>query len=248
MLQKNIKLNPNPIIECVAEIVFDRNVDILPSAVFGKVYSELKQKFEDVENLPLYQLPEDIRLSDENLKNKPWHKFSNKDFDILVGATVLAIVVKEPYQRWDIVKEQINFVFSVFQKVNITNSITRIGLKYIDKFKIPLINNINLKIASEIGVNETNELQLRTILPKKDELIAKIGIMNNVTITYKGNKESEVSLLDIDIYKNFEEKDSCDFEKAKEIFEKAHLYQKELFSKLITKEYLQKNNIKVENE
>lgn len=91
-------------------------------------------------------------------------------------------------------------------------------------------------------------MQLRTILPKKDELIAKIGIMNNVTITYKGNKESEVSLLDIDIYKNFEEKDSCDFEKAKEIFEKAHLYQKELFSKLITKEYLQKNNIKVENE
>jgi uncharacterized protein (TIGR04255 family) len=165
----------------VAEIVFDRNVDILPSAVFGKVYSELKQKFEDVENLPLYQLPEDIRLSDENLKNKPWHKFSNKDFDILVGATVLAIVVKEPYQRWHIVKEQINFVFSVFQKVNITNSITRIGLKYIDKFKIPLINNINLKIASEIGVNETNELQLRTILPKKDELIAKIGIMNNRT-------------------------------------------------------------------
>ena len=151
-------------------------------------------------------------------------------------------------KRWHIVKEQINFVFSVFQKVNITNSITRIGLKYIDKFKIPLINNINLKIASEIGVNETNELQLRTIFTKKDELIAKIGIMNNVTITYKRNKESEVSLLDIDIYKNFEEKDSCDFEKAKEIFEKAHLYQKELFSKLITKEYLQKNNIKVENE
>ena len=52
----------------------------------------------------------------------------------------------------------------------------------------------------------------------------------------------------LDIYRNFEEKDSCDFEKAKDVFEKAHLYQKELFSKLITKEYLQKNNINVENE
>ena len=38
--------------------------------------------------------------------------------------------------------------------------------------------------------------------------------MNNVTITYKGNKESEVSLLDIDIYKNFEENFFCSLQKT----------------------------------
>jgi uncharacterized protein (TIGR04255 family) len=116
---------PCPIIESVAEVIFDRNLDIEPSAVYGKVYDKLKQRYSNVENMPIYQLPEEIRLKDDNLKNKPWHKFFNEEFEVLVGGNIVAVVAKKEYQGWTKYSEEINYVFDVFQATNISSSITR---------------------------------------------------------------------------------------------------------------------------
>ena len=240
------KISPCPIIESVAEVIFDRNLDIEPSAVYGKVYDKLKERYPNVENMSIFQLPEEIRLKDDNLKNKPWHKFYNESFEVLVGGSIVAIVAKQEYQGWTKYSEEIEYVFRVFESAKITSSITRVGLKYVDMFEIPIVNKIGISLTSDIPIDETLEIQLRTVLPEKNSLRAILAIMNNVTIEYKGASKENVSLLDIDVYKIYEKKDSCTYSNAIDILNKSHQYQKELFFKLVKNKFLTDNGYKIE--
>jgi uncharacterized protein (TIGR04255 family) len=231
-------VEPCPIIEAVAEVIFDRNLEIEPSAVYGKVYDELKSRYSITENMPISQLPEAIRMQDENLKNKPWYKFSNENYSVMVGANVFAIAVSEPYKGWLNFKHEIQTVINIFSKAGITDSISRIGLKYIDLFAFPIINGIDMHIKSDLAINNEQEIQIRTSLPEKNDLSAVIGLLNNVSIVYKGESKEKISMLDIDIYKKYEIQNSCKLEEVEDLFEKAHLYQKELFFKLASIEFL----------
>lgn len=246
MSKRNI--TPCPIIESVAEIIFDRNVGIEASALYGKIYDKMKERYNMVENLPIYQLPEEIRLKDENLKNKPWHKFYNDNFEVLIGGNVIAIVAKKEYQGWTEFKKQINYVFDVFKDENITDSISRVGLKYVDMFEVPIINKINIKINSSLPINETLEMQFRTVLEEKNSLKAVLAIMNNVNIEFQNVQKENISLLDVDIFRLFEAKNSCDFSSALKILEEAHDYQKELFSELVSDDFLIENGCTVDRK
>lgn len=237
---------PCPIIESVAEVIFDRNLDLEPSAVYGKVYDKLKQRYSNVENMPIYQLPEEIRLKDDNLKNKPWHKFFNEEFEVLVGGNIVAVVAKKEYQGWTKYSEEIKYVFNVFQESNISSSITRIGLKYVDMFECPIVNKIGISLSSDLLIDENLEIQLRTVLPEKDSLNAILAIMNNVKIEYRGEAKENVSLLDIDVYKIYDTKDSCNYSDAIKILNDSHQYQKELFFKLVKESFLTEHSYTIE--
>lgn len=242
------KVTPCPIIESVAEVIFDRNLDIEPSAVYGKVYDALKKRYQSVENMPIYQLPEQIRLNDDNLKNKPWHKFYNKNFEVLVGGNIVAVVAKKEYQGWTAFSDEINYVFNVFEAANISSSITRIGLKYVDMFGFPIVNKIGISISSDLAMDEKLEMQFRTVLPEKDSLNAILSIMNNVRIEYMGEALENISLLDIDVYRIFDIKDSCNYKEAIKILGDSHQYQKQLFFSLAKEEFLTQNGYNIERE
>jgi uncharacterized protein (TIGR04255 family) len=243
------KITPCPIVESVVEITYDRNTAIEPNAVYGKVYDQLKNRYSNSENLPIFQLPEEVRLNDKNLKNRPWHKFSNENYEVLVGGSVLIVISKQEYQGWSQYKEEIDIVFKIFQNQNIFSSITRIGLKYVDLFSCPIINKINISVSSSsLSLSEVFETHVRTVLPKENELTAIVAIMNNVSIEHKNETKNDVSLLDIDVFRLFEQKDSCNYKKAIEILEEAHQYQKELFFKLVSEKFLRENGYTIEIE
>lgn len=240
------KITPCPIIESVVEIVFDRNLGIEPGAIYGKVYDKLKSRYDIVESLPISQLPEDLRLNDPKLKNKPWHKFSNELFEVLIGGSVFVIVSKNEYKGWTNYSEEINYVFSVFKELAIFSSITRIGLKYVDLFDFPIINNIGITVESRLKIDESLEMQFRTVIPEKYGLKTIIAVMNNVSIEHQGEEKSNVSLLDIDVFKVYESKDECNDKEALSVLKNAHEYQKELFFKLANEEFLKKYNFTIE--
>ncbi len=242
------KITPCPIIESVVEIVYDRNLGIEPGAIYGKVYDELKLRYEKVESLPISQLPEDLRLNDPKLKNKPWYKFSNELFEVLIGGSVLVIVAKKEYKGWTKYCEEINYVFNVFKKSNIFSSITKIGLKYVDLFEFPIINKIGINIGSSLPINESLEIQFRSVIPEKYGLNGIVAVMNNITIEHLEEIKQNVSLLDIDVFKVYEAKDECKYEEAIKVLENAHKYQKELFFNLVNEDFLVKNNFCVEKE
>ena len=115
-------------------------------------------------------------------------------------------------------------------------------------FEMPIINKIGISLSPALPVDESSEIQLRTTLPEKNSLNAIIAIINNVSIEYQGVSNKNVSLLDIDVYKTYESKDSCNYEEAIKILKESHLYQKELFFKLIKEDFLIKYKFKIEKE
>jgi uncharacterized protein (TIGR04255 family) len=241
------KITPTPIIEAVAEIIFDRNHEIEAGAVYGKVYDDIKKKYPEVENLPIVQLPEKIRIEDENFKNKPWHRFSNEKYAVLVGGNVVSVVVKDKYLGWSDYYNEIEEVLNIFTKANITDSISRIGLKYIDLFDFPIVNQIDMSLSSQsLDIDHSGEIQIRTSLPAVNSLNAIIGVLHNVTIEYKEQQKENVSLLDVDVFRKFDVQGECQMEHVLDLFNQAHDYQKELFFKLVTHDFLIKNNFKVE--
>jgi len=234
-------VTPCPIIEVVSEIIFNRNMTIEPSAVHGKVYDKLKARYSKVENLPIYQLPEVIRLEDENLKNKPWHKFSNSAYSVMIGANVISIVALEPYSCWSEYKKEIAFVLDLLLETDIVASVTRIGLKYVDKFDYPIIGQINLGIKSSLNILESQEMQIRTSLSTKEDMSAIVSIANAVSLVYKDQKQN-ASILDIDVFHKYENAGEHDIRDVMPFLDKAHDYQKELFFDLIPKKFFTKNN------
>lgn len=242
------KITPCPIIETVIEIIYDRNLDIDPNAIYGKIYDSLKDRYPTIETLPIFQLPEEIRLNDSNLKNKPWHKFCNDFIEVLVGGNVLVLVVKNEYKGWSYCINEINYVFNVFEEAKIFSSITRIGLKYVDLFNIPIINKIGINLSSTLSIDDRQEMQFRTVIPEKDGLNAIVAVMNNVSIEHLGENKPNVSLLDIDVFKVYESKDECDYEKALIVLNNAHKYQKDLFFNLVHEKFLTENGFNVEKE
>lgn len=237
---------PCPLIEVVAEIIFNRKHEIEPSAVYGKVYDALKKIYPDAENMPIFQLPETIRLEDENFKNKPWHKFSNSDYAVLIGANVIAIVAKEEYPGWSKFFQEIKNVLTIFSSAEIVDSVSRVGLKYIDMFEFPIVNEIDISLISGLAIDNTREIQIRTNLPEKDGLSVNVGIMNNISIILKEEAKENVSLLDIDVFKKYDSDGECDIDQSLKILDEAHNYQKELFFSLAKKDFLEKNNYTVE--
>ena len=64
------KITPCPIIESVVEIRFDSAIPA--EAIFGVVYNAFNDIFPNKPiNLPILQIPEQIRNSDPNLQYKP---------------------------------------------------------------------------------------------------------------------------------------------------------------------------------
>lgn len=238
------KVIPCPIIEVVAEVIFSRSNDMEPSAVYGKVYDGLKEEYPITEKLPIFQLPEDIRLKDDNFKNKPWYKFSNDNYSVLVGASVVAISAND-YPGWTAFSQEIDKIFTIFGQANIVKSMNRIGLRYVDKFDTPIVNEIDIKLSSEIGIDNQREIQIKTALEPREGLNATLNIVNNVTVNLQDKKTDNASILDIDIFWN-NEADSCTLHDSKQIFNKAHTYQKELFFKLVKEDFLTKNGFTIE--
>ncbi|MDZ7758957.1 MAG: TIGR04255 family protein [Desulfovermiculus sp.] len=64
------RIDPCPIVEALYEIRFEPNY---PSdAIFGLIYKAMKQEFDSFEKLPILELPETIRSTDDVLEYKPY--------------------------------------------------------------------------------------------------------------------------------------------------------------------------------
>lgn len=92
-------LNPCPIVDALVEIRFKANFP--PDAIYGIVFKTLKNKYPVTEDLPIMQLPSQARNSDPNLIGSPFYKFSNDDFTVQIGPTVMTVSSYPEYAGWE---------------------------------------------------------------------------------------------------------------------------------------------------
>lgn len=228
-----LHLGNSPLIDCVIELRFE--TDLVKSAVFGVIYNCIKEMYPGiVYNLPISQLPEQIRVSDPNLKYKPIYRLENDNTILQIGTDVLCISSKMPYIGWN---EFHNISVNIITKVmalGFIKRISRVGFRYVN-FVEGDIKDL-LKMSFQLDDNTFNTLNIRTKIDKD-------GFSNNLFFSNDTFfKQKKGSMIDIDTSKEYN--DDSFVNNIESELQNAHQCEKELFFSLLKEELLQRFNPK----
>lgn len=227
-------INPCPIVEAIFEIRFESS---LPGdAIFGIIYNEFKDEFQNVEQLPVLQLPAALRAQDPNLKFTPYYKIKKDNFIIQIGPNVFSLANVKEYSGWEHFSKKIYDTYDKLFNLNIIRTHLRVALRYIN-----ILQDINIFKISNLDILLNNE----RLGEKQINFIAEVpynqGSSNLKLINYaQVILEGQVmtgSLVDIDTEVRLDE-----FKSFKEAIECAHINEKNLFFSLLDKKYLSSLN------
>lgn len=232
------KITPCPIVESVVEIRFDSAIP--PDAIFGVVYNSFNKIFPNKpENLPILQVPAQIRNNDPNLLYQPHYRLSNDTFLFQVGPKSISLINKGEYIGWSVFSPKIIECFQKIKKIQIIKNTKRFGLRYINFFEKPNIyNEINLKLVLNKEPLTDNKTAIRISLPK-GEFTITLQVSNDSKIKHNDTKKLG-STIDIDVF--LEEDGSSIIDRFDSILEDMHNKEKELFFSLLKEEFLIKFN------
>ncbi len=226
------QISPCPIKDAILEIRFTSQIH--PNAVFGVIYHKLQSELSKVENLPILQLPEDIRSKDPNLHFKPYYRMSGNGYIVQIGPDVISINSYPEYLGWEKYSKIIFHILENIEELGIVESILRVGIRYINFFSEDIFNHINLNINFGNEILDNKNTVVRTDI-EDEEFISTLQITNNANIN-----NTSGSIIDIDTFK---ETELSEFFKIKEeLINKAHLTEKYLFFKLLKEDYIKALN------
>jgi len=231
------KISPCPIVEAIVELRFSS--EVLPDAVFGIIYQAFKDEFsEKVENLPILQLPEPIRSMDPALKYQPYYKLIAGNLILQVGPRVTSLSNVKDYIGWETFSPKIKETFSKLEKLKIIKSVEKLGIRYINFFKLDILDNINLRIVMNDEPLKALQTTLKTEI-QEDNFVNILQIANKAKATIQ-NKAITGSVIDIDTVST--DIGETFFERMENLLEKGHNIEKKLFFSLLKKEFLRTLN------
>lgn len=223
------KIEICPIIESLIEIRFDTKLH--PSVVMGRIIDALGLSDENIESLPINDIPEHIRISEPSLKYKPFYKIEKEDLTFQIGQDVFTISTTPNYVGWERLS---TVVFESYKKLidlKIITKVERLGLRYINFFEEDIFDNIKLVLSFPNLNTEKQNSYIRTLI-KKGNFLNTLQIANNAKVG-----ERIGSIIDID---TFIEIDLENFlgDYVQKVNE-AHQTEKELFFGLLKEEFLE---------
>lgn len=229
-----LSINPCPIIEAIFEIRFESSFP--GDAIFGIVFNQFKDEFQDVEQLPILQLPAAIRNQDPNLRFSPHYKIKKDNFIIQIGPNVFSLTNIKEYCGWSVFSRKI---FETFNKVNELNLIKRqlrTALRYIN-----ILPGINIFEKSNLGIHLTDKSLGENQINFTAEIPYEYGASNLKVINFAEvifeNQTIKGSIVDIDTHVQHDK-----FENFQDAVERAHTAEKELFFSLLEQEFLKTLN------
>lgn len=235
--QKRIpkKIAPCPIIDSSVEVRFERNPKIPMGAVFGILYPDFQDDYLNHEELPILNIPEDLRRTNNDFKYQPHYKIRNKAFVIQIGPNILSVGCAGEYPGWEIYRNEIISALLKLQNSGITNGISRLGLRYINFFKgldvfekldVELINKDSFFLGrNSFARTEFIEGELTHILQ-----IGNSGNLKRDKIVENG------SLIDIDVSRTLGLEDF--FEDIDKKISDLHDVEKRIFFGLLDGDFL----------
>lgn len=232
------KIDLCPIVDGVVELRFKST--IFPNAVFGLIFNALQKDFPTVEKLPILQLPEQLRDLDPNFRFKAQYRITSKDgYSVHIGPDVLIIGASMPYKGWEEYFSRIELVIEQVFKTNVIEQILRLGVRFINFFDEDIFQKINLNISINDSTHQPSNTQLRTEIVREG-FLNTLNLANNATQKLDQAKERSGSIIDIDTFRSYEDKDF--YGKFKSEINKAHIVEKEIFFNLLKTEYLNSLN------
>ncbi|ECQ5881499.1 TPA: hypothetical protein R1696_000105 [Campylobacter coli] len=215
----NLKLENRKIIDvCDLFVTFKNNIESLFSLI------KTDDASPKIERLSIFDIPQDIRQLDPNLKHQPTHKliFGNKDTSIFLGDNVIGF---DSSKRE---KEDIDFISKILKSLkDEIESINRIGTKR--TFDIDSIDNfLNLKIKNNDSTDDLKKLS--QIQLKEDNWTVDIVNAEKNNIVINNNKKTSGYIVDIIVF--YENLENCNCEEAINKISQLYSLQEEKYKEI----------------
>lgn len=227
-----------PLIDALIEFRFE--AAIAKSAVFGVIYNLIRNDYRgNVINLPILQIPEQIREVDPNLKFKPLYRIEGDKFIIQIGYDVLSISSKMPYVGWpEFSQHSLSLINKIIQE-GIIKRVSRLGHRYINFFRGDITNSLTMSFfMTEKYVSEN--LLIRTDV-RDGNFMNTLQFANNANYRPNPNTSEIVgSLIDIDTSREYS--DNFFIENREQEINMAHECEKKLFFSLLKPTFLETLN------
>ena len=221
-------------------IEFRFEAAIAKSAVFGVIYNLIRNDYRgNVINLPILQIPEQIREVDPNLKFKPLYRIEGDKFIIQIGYDVLSISSKMPYVGWpEFSQHSLSLINKIIQE-GIIKRVSRLGHRYINFFRGDITNSLTMSFSmTEKYVSEN--LLIRTDV-RDGNFMNTLQFANNANYRPNPNTSEIVgSLIDIDTSREYS--DNFFIENREQEINMAHECEKKLFFSLLKPTFLETLN------
>lgn len=230
------KIKPSPLREAVVEIRFDTRLP--PDAVFGLMYSALRDSYSEFEPLPILQLPEIVRNKDPDFAYQPHHKSIRENFIVQTGPRVFALSMIPPLTEWSEFEPELLSVFDRIGKSGVVSGISRFGLRYINQFEGLILDRLNVSIEIMGREVETDQIYLRNNFAQGDfQVLLQIANSSEARRAGSGDNKKLESAIDTDVFKKGNGLDF--FGNIRNMLSDAHQVQKEVFFGLISPKFLE---------
>ena len=229
-----IKIDPCPIVEAVFELRF---ASAQPWATMpGLLYAQIRERYADQKQLPLAQVPDEIRRKEPALTNLPLMQFLSSKFLVQLGPRVVSLVTKpNEYPGWTAIETELRWVLDRVAKAGIVSEGERLGVRYIDFFPSNVFPNLHLELRVGGTPLSDEERQITTVF-RRETLTIRLLVTNSAIVGNAGGEPRRGSVLDIDAW--FGPLDFDAFTDGLQRFDEAHLAIKRLFFGLLRADYL----------
>ncbi|MFL1707052.1 TIGR04255 family protein [Campylobacter sp. MOP7] len=230
------KLENAPILLSAVSIKFE--TDLPSQAIFGIFYQAIKESFGNFQSnpLPILNIPIEIREQDENLKFAPEYILINNDkrYTIQIGGRNVALVYDRAYgyeyPGWNnYLKQEAEKLVDCIFKMGIIKTIS-IEYQNIDFFEDDIFDKINITINDPIQCS----LSQISCTKESDSIVHHIAINNKGRVVIQNNQKVG-SIIDI---KTLNKDTKIDKKDVIDVLDAMHNENKELFFKIIKKEYI----------
>ncbi len=216
------------------EVRFESKVD--EGAVFGIIYNQIKDQFENTINLPILEIPSSLRKSDPNLIHLPYYRIeskTNKNILIQVGPRVFSVIITNDYTGWEKFLGNIEYGLQMLEKSDVVSKVTRFALRYVNFFNENILTKSNLLILLNNEQLNSRNSSMRFEIPDGDFL--NILAISNNAIKQDASGVQKGSTIDIDTV--IEKEIPNFFRERDKLLGDGHMTEKRLFASLLSDEY-----------
>lgn len=228
-----VRIENCPIIDALVELRFETKINA--NAVFGMIYGALMEKYPgNVENLPIMQLPEAVRMSDPALRYKPLYRINNNNVLIQIGTDVISISSRMPYIGWDAFKGHVLNIIQLITNAGIISRVVRLGHRYVNFFD----SDIREKITMSFKMTEGYSIQnlMITTQVKDSDFENTVQFSNSAALNIGTPNQKNGSIIDIDTFREYP--NGGFMEDVEKEIENAHQSEKTLFFSLLKPEFI----------
>ena len=232
-----VRISPCPIVEAVCELRFAASEPW--STLPGLLYAAIRERFPEKHDLPLSQVPEEVRRQDARLGTQPLIRFAGEEpYAVLCGPRMAALVTQaDRYPGWQNVEATLGWLLPKLLAVGVVHEPERLGVRYIDFFVGDLFPHLRLGAAVDGQPLSGGELQVVTTFGQWAPFATRVFVSNGASMTASDGLARRGSVLDVDVGLDALELE-LDEGKLLDRFGEAHQILKQAFFGLLAPAFL----------